>query len=199
METKMQTSFIPKKPIVESRPEGSGISLFTLLAVIIFIVSLALAGGVWLLKGSLVTKIEKDKEALVAAKASYEEGTINPLIRLDDRIKVSGDLLSKHLAISPVFLLLEKNTLKNVRIKTFKFTHAGKDQIKIDLTGTAQSYEALSKQSDAFGAESLREFISQPIVSDFSPTPEGTISFTFSALVNSNLISYSSLVPTNTQ
>ncbi len=194
METRMQTSFIPKKPIVESRSESTGISLFLLLSVIVFIVSVAAAGGVWLWKGSLVNKIDQAKQDLAAAKASYEEGTINPLIRLDDRIKVSEELLSKHVAISPVFLMLEKNTLKTVRLKTFKFSSVGNDQLKIDITGSAQSYEALSKQSDAFGADGLREYISTPVVSDFSPAQDGSISFTFSAIVNSNLISYEDLV-----
>jgi hypothetical protein len=199
METKMQTSFIPKKPIVESQKVGSSISLFLLLSIIIFIVSLALAGGIYIWKNSLVTRIEDDKKALVADKASYEEATINSLIRLDDRIKVSNDLLSKHLAVSPVFLLLEKNTLKNVRIKSLKFAYGTGSQIKVDLLGSAQSYEALSKQSDAFGTEDLRKYISQPMISDFSPTADGSISFTFSALVNSNLISYTKLVTPPTQ
>lgn len=193
METKMQTSFIPKKPITEDHGEGSGISLFLLLAIILFIVSVALAGGIWIWKNSLLSQIETHKQELAAAKASYEEGTINELIRLDDRINLSNDLLKKHLAISPIFLLLEKNTLKSVRIKTFKFSYAGSDKIKIDLAGTAQSYEALSKQSDAFGADHLRDKLSQPVISDFSPTADGSISFNFNALVNSNLISYSAL------
>jgi hypothetical protein len=193
METKMQTSFIPKKPMVESRSEGAGMSLFLLLSIIIFIVSLALGGGVWIWKNSLTAQIQKDKEALVAAKNSYEENTINPLIRLDDRIQVSNTLLAKHLAISPVFLLLEKNILANVRLKSLKFAYGTGSQVKLDLTGSAQSYEALSKQSDAFGAENLRPFISGPVISDFSPTADGSIAFTFTALVNSSLISYSKI------
>ena len=144
-------------------------------------------------KGSLTSKIEKDKLDLVTVKSTYEEPTINALIRLDDRIKVSADLLAKHLAISPIFLLLEKNTLKNVQLKTFKFTYGTAGQTKIDLTGNAQSYEALSKQSDAFGAENLRSFVSAPVISDFSPNADGSVAFTFSALVNSNLISYSAV------
>lgn len=191
METKMQTSFIPKKPIVEARQSGSGISLFLLISIILFIVSIALAGGVYLWKDSLVKKIDQDKIDLSKVKSSYEEPTINALIRLDDRLKVSTDLLSKHVAVSPVFTLLEKNTLRNVRIKTFKFSSGTEGKIRVDLTGSAQSYEALSKQSDAFGAESLRQYISQPVISDFSPNADGSISFTFNAIVNADLISYS--------
>ena len=113
----MQTSFIPKKPIIESQSTGSGVSLFLLLSIILFIVALALAGGVWLWKGALVSQIEKDKAALVAAKDSYEEATINPLIRLDSRIEQSKLLLAKHIAVSPVFIMLEKNVLRNIQLK----------------------------------------------------------------------------------
>jgi hypothetical protein len=190
MEVKMQTSFIPKKPIVESQSSGSGMSLFLLLSIIVFIVSIALALGVWLWRGSLVKQIEADKTALVAAKESYEEDTINPLIRLNDRIEESKGLLTRHLAISPVFVMLEKNILRNVRLKTMKFSYTGGDKIKIDLTGTAASYDALSKQSDAFGGENLRKFISQPVISDFSPTADGSISFNFTASVDPRLVSY---------
>jgi hypothetical protein len=190
MEVKMQTSFIPKKPILESRPESAGVSLFLLLSIIVFIVVIALAGGIWLWQRSLLAQIVKDKEALAAAKASYEEDTINPLIRLDNRIEESKILLADHIAVSPVFTMLEQNVLKNVRLKTMKFAFVSNSSIKVDLTGTASSYDALSKQSDAFGSETLRKFISSPVISDFSPTQDGTISFNFTALVNPRLVSY---------
>jgi len=190
MEVKMQTSFIPKKPVIQDTSEGSGISLFLLLAIIIFIVTTALAGGVWLWQKSLVAQTEKEKAELVAAKASYEEDTINSLIRLNDRIEESKVLLSNHIAISPVFLMLEKNILRNIRLKNMKFSYAGSDKIKLDLSGTASNYDALSKQSDAFGSETLRKFISQPVVSDFNPTVDGSISFNFTALVDPGLVSY---------
>ena len=196
MEVKMQTSFIPKKPVVESEPSGGGVSLFLILAVIVFIVAVAMVGGVWIWQKSLVSQITKDKEALVAAKESYEEDTINPLIRLNDRIEESKNLLAQHIAVSPVFTMLEKNVLKNVRLKTMKFSHAGEGKIKIDLSGTASSYDALSKQSDAFGSESLRKFISAPVISDFSPTPDGSISFNFTAMVDPNLVSYENIIST---
>ena len=190
MEVKMQTSFIPKKPVVESQPSGSGVSLFLLLSIILFIVVVALAGGVWLWQKSLAGQIVKDKQSLVDAKDSYQEGTINPLIRLNDRIEVSKTLLANHLAVSPVFTLLEKNVLKNIRLKSLKFSYTGADKININLSGTAANYDALSKQSDAFGSDTLRGFISQPVISNFNPTADGSVSFDFTALVYSKLVSY---------
>jgi hypothetical protein len=190
MEVKMQTSFIPKKPITETRGSGSGISLFLLLSIIVFIITLALTGGVWLWQKSLVAQIEKDKAALEATKDSYEKNTIDPLIRLNDRIEAAKELLARHLAISPVFGFLEENILRNVSLKTMNFTYGDNDKIKIDLTGTALNYDALYKQAEAFGQEKLRDRISQPVISDFSLTPEGRITFSFNASVDPRLISY---------
>jgi hypothetical protein len=194
MEPKMQTSFIPKKPMVEAKPKGSGISLFLLLSVIIFIVSASLAGAIFVWKDSLVKKIETDKAALVAARSTYEEKTIEDLIRLDERLKQSNVLLSKHIAVSPVFTLLEKNILRAVRIRTMKFSHTSDGKIRVDLSGTAQSYEALSKQSEAFGDSNLRAYLTQPVISDFNLSADGGVSFNFTTMINPNLISYSELI-----
>ncbi|MFA7252766.1 MAG: hypothetical protein WC027_02825 [Candidatus Paceibacterota bacterium] len=190
METKMQTSFIPKKPIVESRSEGTGISLFLLLSIIVFIVSVAMCGGVWIWQKSLVGQIEKDKADLESARATYEEDAINNLIRLDNRISVSNDLLEQHLAISPVFVLLEQKVLKNVQLKTMKFSFGTGNQIKIDLTGNARNYDALLKQADALGKPDVKDYLYQPVVSDFNPTENGTIAFSFTALLTPKLVSY---------
>jgi hypothetical protein len=195
MEVKMQTSFIPKKPIIESRSGGSGMSLLLLLSIIVFIVSVALVGGIFVWRKSLIIKIEKSKADLVAAKESYEQDTINPLIRLNDRIEQSEILLSKHLAVSPIFLLLENNTLKNVRLKNMSFSFAGEGKTKIDISGTAASYGTLSKQADAFGDASLRDYISQPVISGFSPNADGTVAFNFNAIVNSDLVMYKNILP----
>jgi hypothetical protein len=197
MEVKMQTSFIPKKPVTAEPLDGGGISLFLLISIILFIVAVSLAGGVWVWRQSLVSQIEKDKAALVAAKESYEEDTINPLIRLDDRIEVSKILLGQHLAISPVFALLEKNVLRNVRLKNMKFSYSGNDKIKIDLSGSAINYDALSKQSDSFGNENLRKFIIGPVISDFNPTADGSVAFNFTAMVDPRLVSYENTLPVN--
>ena len=142
------------------------------------------------MKSDLVKKIETSKQDLAATKATYEEGSIEELIRLNDRIEESKVLLGKHLAVTPVFTMLELNTIQNVQLKTMKFSYAGPDKIKIDLSGVARNYDALSKQSDAFGDAHLRGFISQPVVSDFVLNPDSTVSFNFNALIDSKLVSY---------
>ena len=71
-----------------------------------------------------------------------------------------------------------------------KFSYVGDNKVKMDLIGIARNYDALSKQSDAFGAENLRPYISEPVVSDFTLNVDSTVSFNFSAFVDPTLVSY---------
>jgi hypothetical protein len=75
-----------------------------------------------------------------------------------------------------------------------KFSSSADNKISIDLSGTAASYDVLSKQSDAFGSENLRKFISNPVISDFSPTADGSVAFNFTASVDPSLVSYGNVV-----
>lgn len=198
METRMQTSFIPKKPIVSEQEGGGSISLFLLIGIIIFIVSLASAGGVWFYKDKLIKDIDENKINLVNARNSFEEDTINDLVRLDERIKQAEIIMGNHIAVSPVFTMLEKNVLQRVRLKTMKLSYTADKTIKLDLTGTTKDYGVLSKQLDAFGSDNLKSFIKQPVVSDFSPTQDGSISFSFTATVDPSLVTYSKTLNTAT-
>ncbi len=106
----------------------------------------------------------------------------------------SQALLDRHLAVSPIFIMLERNVLRNIRLKTLKFSFAGDNKIKIDLSGIATNYDALSRQSDALGTDKLRKLISTPVVSDFSPLADGNISFNFTDSVNPDLVSYKNIL-----
>jgi hypothetical protein len=57
METKFQTSFIPKQPVTDTElHRGSGASLFFLFSFILFMASLASAGGTTVTSKSIVGK-----------------------------------------------------------------------------------------------------------------------------------------------
>jgi len=191
----MQTSFIPKKPITESPKDSGGISIFLLLSVLVFITAISTAFGVWLYQKSLSSKIEKLAKSLEESRSSYEEKSILDLIRLNDRIEQSKLLLNKHIAVSPLFTVLESKIVKNVRIETMKFSLDTAAKMKLNLKGKATSYDALSKQSDILG--DLRDYITEPVVSNFSPNTDGSISFDFNALVTPKTVSYESTIREN--
>jgi len=202
METKFQTSFIPKKPVVEERKSNSSISLFLLLSIIVFLVSLGLGGWIFIQKDLLIKNISAAEEVIKSNQGAFELDTIESMIRLDSRIKIAKNLLSNHVSISPVFSFLEDKTLKSVRFKTFSFSSAGKDEsgtasIKVTMTGQARDFKTIALQAEEFGNINYRNIIKNPVFSDLNLTNDGSVSFSASMLVVPSFLSYSKSIVGN--
>lgn len=196
MDNNIQTSFIPKKPIVEdSRISGSGVSLFLIISIIVFLVSLSLMAWVAFTKSSMINGIKADKETINTNKSAFETDTIESILRLDSRIKVAETLLGKHVAVSPVFDFLEQRTLKSVRFKNFKFYNAGKtndggDLVKVEMSGLAKDFKTIALQANEFGKIEYRDVMKETNFADLNLTQEGNVSFSFSAYIVPSFISY---------
>ncbi|MFA6430546.1 MAG: hypothetical protein WC229_01485 [Candidatus Paceibacterota bacterium] len=202
METKFQTSFIPKKPVVEEQRNNSSISLFLLLSIIVFLVSLGLGGWIFIQKDLLVKNIAAAEEIIKANKGAFELDTIESMIRLDSRIKISKGLLASHISVSPIFSFLEDKTLKSVRFKTFSFSSAGKDEsgaqsIKLTMTGQARDFKTIALQAEEFGNVNYRNIIKNPVFADLNLTSDGSVSFSASMLVIPSFLSYSKSIVGN--
>ncbi len=196
METKFQTSFIPKQPITDDAPRHSaGSSLFTLLAFILFMVSIATAGAAFLYNQLLVNTIAKGNTELQRNENAFDPATIQDITRLNDRITAANTLLHNHIAFSNFFGSLEKSTLKNVSFGNFTYTYGGGDKITISMGGLAgrgpvNSYETVALQSKQFTDPSLRNVFKSPILGGLSLNGEGDSGFTFSSALDPTLISY---------
>ena len=202
MEAKFQTSFIPKKPIMGEQKTGSSISLFLLISVIVFLVSLGLLGWVIVQKNLLIKNIETAKTSIENNKGAFETATIESMIRLDSRIRISQDLLKNHISVSPIFTFLEKHTLKNIRFKSFHFSNASVDasgvsSMKVEMTGQARDFKTIALQADELGQVQYRDLIKNPVFSDLNLTADGGVSFTSSMLINTDLVSYNKILLNN--
>ena len=195
MDPKFQTSFIPKKPMVETATYRSGISLFLLLSIIVFLVTLGIAAWVYIEKQSLISNIRSEQEIIKHNKSSFDSDTIESIVALNSRIKVAQTLLDNHVSITPIFSFLQDRTLKNVRFKNFTFSNdtksgTGENGVGISLSGVAGSWETLASEADEFGKPEWKKIIREPKVSSFNLNSDGSVSFNFSALVNPEYISY---------
>lgn len=198
MEPKYQTSFIPKKPVTTVGPTRSGgISLLLLVSVIIFLISLGLAGYVFLEKNLLIQKIKENQTTIEANKSGLvsDSITIETLVELNSRINVAKNLLDKHIAVSPVFDFLQKGTLESVRFKNFNFTSSGKDasgvgKMSVQMSGQARDWETIASQADEFGKTDWRKIITEPKISNLSLNPDGSVSFLFSAFIAPEFLVY---------
>jgi hypothetical protein len=160
MDNNFQTSFIPKKPLVEEKaPRTRKVSLFNFLATLVFFASLAAAGGMYFYKSTLETGIEKKQADLERAQAAFDPETISELVTLDRRISTSLTLLDSHTKLSPIFDLLSEVTLTTVQFTDFKFStpeNAG-DAIRVQLIGIAPGYKTVGLEEEAFCNKSLHQ------------------------------------------
>ncbi|HZS42634.1 MAG TPA: PilN domain-containing protein [Candidatus Paceibacterota bacterium] len=154
VESKFQTSFIPKKPI-DTGPRNSsrgGPSLLRLIAILILLISLVAWGGVFLYKVYLNNKIQNDTESLQNSQKEFDLKTVTTLTRLSDRLTNAQNLLNNHIATSKIFDELEANTLKNVRFTDFNLSasNANAGELTLTLKGQATAYADVASQSDVF-------------------------------------------------
>jgi hypothetical protein len=190
METKFQTSFIPKQPVTETvRSHTSTSSIFFLLAFIFFMASLAGAGGVLIYERVIERNIALQNEALLKNKNAFDPNTVVTITRLHDRINSASTLLRQHKRVSSVFELLSDTTLENIQFTDFNYT-ATDDKINVSMKGVASGYETVALQSKAFTNQSSRNYFRSPIFGDLNLDQRGNVSFTFNTGIDPFLVDY---------
>lgn len=190
MDTKFQTSFIPKKPVIISGANVGGAKSFSLISFIgtfIFIVTLVASAGVFAYKNYITNSLENKRQELAQAKSSLDITLVKDLIALDARFNALRQLLNSHVAPSRFFSALESVTLRNIRFNTLKYT-TDTNGTKIDMTGQARSYASLAAQSDKFAE--IKEKVSTALFSGLDVDDKGNVKFNLSAMVVPQSISY---------
>ncbi len=179
-------SFIPKKPLIETRRGGGGL-LFS-IALLLFIASLAGGAAVFAYQGYLTTTIASKDESLKKTESAFDPDAIETLVRTDRRIEEMRILLSKHVAPSAIFALLSELTLQSVRYNSFRYTLEPSGAASISLQGVADSFSSVALQSDQFGAS---KYLSNVVFSGISINSSGRVDFTVGATVAPSAVSYS--------
>ncbi len=190
METKFQTSFIPKQPVDAEAPHhASAASLFFLAAFILFMASLASAGGVFIYGEIIKRNISEGEAQLKLNKNAFDPNTISQITRLNDRINATDYLLKKHKSVSTLFYVLSNATLKNVRFSDFNY--AGLDEkISLSMKGQALSYETVALQAKEFTNPNLKNVFKSPLFGDLTLDAQGNVSFGFTTNIDPLLVDY---------
>lgn len=193
MDTRVATSFIPKKPLQEARPSASRFAgVFVAGSILMLVISIVLSVGVFLYKGYLAQNIAGQSATLSRAQAAFEPNLIRDLIRLDTRINESKRLLAGHVAISPFFELLGGTTLQNIAFQNLNFSVAG-GKATVSMKGQARSFSDIALQSDVFAKTKQ---IRDPIFADLNLDQTGNVVFSLSATLDPSLILYRNNLPT---
>lgn len=197
MEPKFQTSFIPKAPIVSGSSSFAGtektsINILGTFVVLFFILSILAGGGVFGFTYYLKSQIESSNIALSKAKEAFDSPENEKILLVSNQLKSINTLLANHKVVSPLFEILEKETLPTVRLTSFIFTRDSMSgEVLVSIKAQAQSYASLAQQSKIFLA-------SQAFASvDFSGvtlTDTGTVETTIKAVLNPDITLYSNKI-----
>ncbi len=190
MDPQFQTTFIPKKNLVQStgKPPHTT-NFFTLMATIIMLTVIVVAGGMWGWKLYLKNHNTKLKTELDTNLKQFEPALISELSRLDTRIEASKTLLNQHVALSSFFDFLSDVTLPSVRFSSFKYAITG-PKITVTMTGQAQSFGAVALQASEFLKPSNSAVVKNPLFSDLNLDTAGNVQFSFTGTLDPSKISY---------
>lgn len=197
MDQNFQTSFIPKKPVVKEEPTNKPVGLFTIIALFFFVAMAIGSGAIYLYKKNLTKKVVDMEQALFLAKGRLEETRINELQELDKRLIASTEILSKHIAVTPIFQALQEITRKEIRFTKFSY-ELGTDQdqnsgrILVKLSGVARSYKEIALQAELFSIKN--KLLIDPIFSNLSLDDKGNVLFDLEFLVDSSLVDYKQML-----
>jgi hypothetical protein len=204
METKFQTSFIPKKPITSSGMSHSGkavgMSVFVAVSVLMFIASLAIAGGAYFWNQYLISAQESYKTQLVERQRQFNVELIQELKQENTKIDYAKQLLTNHLAMSGIFDIIGKMTIEKARFLSLDVTAPPASQpgdLKVTMSGYATDFSAVAFQSDILGRleqYGLRKIVKNPILSNPALDATGAVSFSLSATIDPTSLSYENTV-----
>lgn len=188
------TSFVPHP--LGGTPRRANRDLTGVFGAVIYIILgivVVLAVAVFFY-GRVLASIQASKDAeLAKAKGGIDSATIENFVRLHDRLDSGQKLLSKHIAFSNFFDLVEKIIPSTVRFSSLAITLSEKGGAKLIGTGVARNFNALAAVSSAFAADgSIRDAIFSGIV--VNPV-NGSVSFSLTALLDQKLIDFSVAEP----
>jgi hypothetical protein len=186
MDTKPQSSFIPKKPSEAGALSRSG-GLFPFIANMLFVVALIASVAVFAYDKYLSAQIGKMDEALSAARTAIQPDLINQLVRSDKRVISATQLVESHVTISSFFELLQSITLQNLQFTSFSFGSGEGGTIAVSMKGEARTYATVALQAKIFNDN---ENFVNPQFSNLDLNDKGDVVFSFKSQINPKIISY---------
>lgn len=180
-------SFIPKKSLSSQPVSRGGGSGFAWLSFLIFVLSAALWGGLYMYKNYLSDNIVQLGKSIENQKASFEIPTVNEVTGFSEKISVAKKLLAEHKAFSNVLDFLQDFTMKDVRFNDLNYSSAESGEPVLTLSGTTKSYGRLTAQIQALEKYNQVKRVS---VSGLSSDASGAVKFNLKIILDPALLAY---------
>ncbi len=197
------SSFIPEEtePTSGGGEGGSGSSLLSVMAVTLTVAVGLAAAGSFLYKQYSQSQLESKKQELEQAKADFDQGLIDELERLSNRIDTAETILNEHVAYTPVFDMVEEATLAGVQFTSMEVTRSNQSRgnqsdnessdVTVLMQGVGGSYAAVALQSEALAEH---EDITNPILSEFGLGEGGDVNFSVEFSVSESNVQYNNTI-----
>lgn len=200
MENSFQTSFIPKRPIINGSPNSAStkepISMFSVISVILIVISVLASSGLFVYKLYLTKQKDQLSASLLKARDSFEQDTINELGLFDGRVKAAKEIISNHVALSNVFSYLEDITIPQVQYVRFEEQMNDKGVLAVNMSGVASDYRSIAIQADMFSSSNSSPF-KNVLFSNLSRMQNGTVSFNLKFDVDNSAYLYTKNIGKN--
>ncbi len=196
---KFQKSFIPRTPgsggsAKRSVGSSSGMSLPMLVSIIIFLLSVALALGIFLYQQYLKGSIEEKKETLAAEAAKIDDNEVKQLVALDKRLRAAREIVDRHLALSHFFELLETETLESHQFGELALSASNDGRVEAAMSARTDTFGSAAVQADVLSQE---EKIQDALFSNITITEtsaengdERFVEYSINALIRPEVVLY---------
>jgi hypothetical protein len=189
MEGKLQTSFIPKQPLVEKKvKKASGSTgIFSVIAWFVFLVVVVASVGVFVYEQYLTKSIDSKNIELSNRVKSFDTATVDHFVQLDARLKAAQAILNNHLAVSTLLNLIASNTVQSVQFTDFKYSYDDGGKLTLMLSGKAPDFASVALQSDTFSSQS---YLQNQVFSNLGLAADGGVLFKFTSSVDESALQY---------
>lgn len=189
MDGKLQTSFIPKQPLVENgaKKASAPAGLFSIIGWFIFIVVVLASAGVFAYEQYLTKSIDSKNTELSNRIKSFDTATVDHFIKLDARLQSAQAILNNHLAVSALLDLIGKGTIQSVQYTDLKYSYDEGGKLTLALSGKAPDFASVALQSDTFSAQ---PYLHNQVFSGLGLDQDGGVLFKFAASVDQSSLQY---------
>lgn len=186
----LHTSFIPKQNEPKRRKEKNPMGFLVMIGFVLLLLSLGGWGWAYLNRETAIESRDQYKADLEAKEDAFNKNFLDELFNLDFKLRAANTLLDEHVAFTPFFSLLERETLIDIRYKSMSINERD-NKYFVKLIGEAVSYEAIALQSDALSASRA---IVNPVFSSLVLKDDDRVDFNLDFIINKDLLSFRDFV-----
>lgn len=190
MDTRIQTSFIPKKPVDGSPSAKATGGIFYFLGTLIFVISIIASVVVFGYQKYLEGNISQMENQLSIARQELEPELIQELARADRRFNAAEEIINGHTMLSELFDMLQKLTLQNIAFSSFTFSHDTKG-FHFSLNGEGRSYATVAYQAKIFSEE---PYFKNTQFSELDLNDSGNVIFVVKSDLDQKAVSYGEFI-----